>query len=285
MNENKLASVKQNVSAALEEDVGEGDITAQLIPADKIADAVVITRDKAVICGSEWVNEVFAQLSSELIITWHVKDGDVVEPNDRLFSIRGPARPILTGERSALNFLQTLSGTATVSRQYADLVAHTTVKLLDTRKTLPGLRLAQKYAVKTGGCFNHRIGLFDAFLIKENHIFSCGSISRAIKTARELAPEKPVEIEVESLEEFDQALTARADIIMLDNFSISDLKKAVTLNGTNPNAAKLEASGGITNETIIPLAETGVDFISIGALTKDCRSIDLSMRISLSQQL
>jgi nicotinate-nucleotide pyrophosphorylase (carboxylating) len=271
-------SIIRNVEAALNEDIGSGDITAQLIPSDKIAQAKVISRDKAVLCGSEWVNEVFKQVSTELKINWLFKDGDTVQANDTLFTLNGPARAILTGERSALNFLQTLSGTATTSQHYANLVAHTKVKLLDTRKTLPGLRLAQKYAVKCGGCHNHRVGLYDAFLIKENHIMACGSIKKAIDSARLISTSKPVEVEVESMNELEQALNAKADIIMLDNFSVDMLKKAVALTG---GKAKLEASGGITHETLIPIAETGVDYISIGALTKDCQSIDLSMRISI----
>ncbi len=274
----KQESITRNVELALDEDIGSGDITAQLIPADKYAQAKIITRENAILCGTDWVNTVFKKVSNDVKIEWAFKDGDTVQANDTLFTLDGPARAILTGERSALNFLQTLSGTATTSQHYANLVAHTNVKLLDTRKTLPGLRLAQKYAVKCGGCHNHRIGLFDAFLIKENHIMACGSITKAIESARDICSSKPVEIEVESLEELNQALSAKADIIMLDNFSIAMLEKAVSVTS---GKAKLEASGGITHETLVPIAETGVDFISIGALTKDCKSIDLSMRISI----
>jgi len=270
-------NINRNVDIALDEDIGSGDITAQLIPSDKIAQAKVISRDTAILCGSDWVNAVFNKISPKLKITWAFKDGDTVQANDTLFTLDGSARAILTGERSALNFLQTLSGTATTSHYYAALVAHTNVKLLDTRKTLPGLRLAQKYAVKCGGCHNHRIGLYDAFLIKENHIMACGSIEKAIKSARLISSSKPVEVEVESMNELEQALTAKADIIMLDNFSVEMLNEAVALTA---GQAKLEASGGITHETLVPIAETGVDYISIGALTKDCQSIDLSMRIS-----
>ncbi|MFT5716623.1 MAG: nicotinate-nucleotide pyrophosphorylase (carboxylating) [Oleiphilaceae bacterium] len=272
-----LESINRNVETALDEDIGSGDITAKLIPAEKIAHAKVISREKAVLCGSDWVNAVFKQVSDDLKINWLFKDGDTVQANDTLFTLDGPARAILTGERSALNFLQTLSGTATTSQYYANLVAHTNVKLLDTRKTLPGLRLAQKYAVKCGGCYNHRMGLYDAFLIKENHIMACGSIKKAITSARLISASKPVEVEVESINELEQALNAKADIIMLDNFSVEMLNNAVALTD---GKAKLEASGGITHETLIPIAETGVDYISIGALTKDCQSIDLSMRIS-----
>ena len=272
------ANILRNVEIALQEDIGTGDITAQLIPSEKKAKATVISREKAILCGTEWVDTVFKEISNELTVIWAFKDGDTVQANDTLFTLQGPARAILTGERSALNFLQTLSGTATTSHYYANLVAHTKVKLLDTRKTLPGLRLAQKYAVKCGGCHNHRIGLYDAFLIKENHIMACGSIKKAIDSARQISSSKPVEVEVESMDELEQALSAKADIIMLDNFSVEMLNAAVALTA---GRAKLEASGGITHDTLVPIAETGVDFISIGALTKDCQSIDLSMRINI----
>ncbi len=271
-------AIQASVQSALQEDIGSGDITAQLISEEKQAEAKVITREDAIICGIDWVNEVFKNVSDKLTIDWLVKDGDKVSANATLFTINGPARAILTGERAALNFLQTLSGTATLSHEYAKKVAHTKVQLLDTRKTLPGLRLAQKYAVKCGGCFNHRLGLYDAFLIKENHIMACGGIHEAIQQARIISAEKPVEVEVENLTEFDQALAAKADIIMLDNFSLADMEKAVFIN---QGRAKLEASGNVNFDTLVPIAETGVDFISIGALTKDCKSIDLSMRISL----
>lgn len=266
---------------ALSEDIGSGDITAQLIPAQNTASARVITREDCVFCGRLWVEEVFRQLDSEVAIEWHVEDGDQVKANTALFSLRGPARSLLTGERTALNFVQTLSGTATVSRHYAQQVAHTGVKLLDTRKTIPGLRLAQKYAVTCGGCFNHRIGLYDAFLIKENHIAACGSIAQAVAEAHRIAPGKPVEVEVENFAELNQALQANADIIMLDNFSVDDMKKAVAMTA---GRAKLEASGNITSETLVTIAETGVDFISIGGLTKHCRAVDLSMRVTTNTQ-
>ena len=263
------------VKRALEEDVGSGDITAALIPVEQMAKAKVIARETAVICGQDWVNTVFRLVDPNVKVHWHVEDGSKVEEDQVLFQLEGPARSLLTGERCALNFLQTLSGTATRSRSYADMVEGTGVKLLDTRKTLPGLRNAQKYAVKCGGCHNHRIGLYDAFLIKENHIAACGSIAAAISQAKINEPGKPVEVEVETLDEFQQALESGADIIMLDNFSMHDMRQAVA---TNAGKAKLEASGGITNESLRSYAETGVDFISIGALTKDCKSIDLSMR-------
>lgn len=272
------AVILDNVTTALQEDVGSGDITAELVPIDHQARARVITREAAVICGVEWVNEVFRQVDSRMALEWSVADGDHVEANTELFRLSGSARAILTGERSALNFLQTLSGTATVSAHYAAKVSSTQVKLLDTRKTLPGLRLAQKYAVRCGGCFNHRIGLFDAFLIKENHLIACGGITQAIEAARLNHPGKPVEVEVETMAQLEEALQAGANIIMLDNFTPDQMKQAVTFTA---GKAQLEASGNITDETLLTFASTGVDFISIGALTKHCRAIDLSMRIDL----
>lgn len=266
----------ESVAHSLREDIGDGDITAQLIPADKISTGRVITRESAVIAGRQWVDEVFRQVDPTLELTWNVQDGDRAEPESVLFSFQGPARGLLTAERAALNWLQTLSGTATACASFADQVAHTGVKLLDTRKTLPGLRLAQKYAVSCGGCYNHRIGLWDAFLIKENHIAACGSIARAVNEARRIAPGRPVEVETENLDELHQGLDAGADIIMLDEFSLEDMVKAVAVTA---GRAKLEASGGINANTLVPVAETGVDYISIGALTKDVRAIDLSMRL------
>jgi nicotinate-nucleotide pyrophosphorylase (carboxylating) len=272
------AEVEANVRRALLEDVGSGDITAQLIPAERLAKATVISRDAAVIAGTAWVDAVFRQLDPRVAVHWQVVDGDRVQPNQALFHLEGPARSLLTGERSALNFLQMLSGVATKARHYADMVAETQVKLLDTRKTLPGLRFAQKYAVTCGGCHNHRIGLFDAFLIKENHIAACGGIAQAIAAAHKIAPGKPVEIEVESLDELREALDAGADIVMLDELSLDDMREAVRLNA---GRAKLEASGGINDDTLLVIAETGVDYISIGAMTKDVKAVDLSMRLSL----
>ncbi|MDO6467342.1 carboxylating nicotinate-nucleotide diphosphorylase [Neptunomonas phycophila] len=269
-------TIEQNVKTALQEDIGDGDITARLIPESEQATARVISREHATISGTAWVDEVFRQVDAGMDISWNVKDGDQVTPNQALFTVTGSARSILTAERAALNFLQTLSGTATVSQQYADKVATTKVKLLDTRKTIPGLRLAQKYAVTCGSCYNHRIGLYDAFLIKENHIMACGGIKAAIETAQTTAPGKPVEIEVETLEQLHEALAADADIIMLDNFTLEQMREAVAI--TN-GKAKLEASGNITDETLVPIAETGVDYISIGALTKHCRAVDLSLRL------
>jgi nicotinate-nucleotide pyrophosphorylase (carboxylating) len=272
------AEIEANVRRALTEDIGSGDITAQLIPEERLAHATVITREAAVIAGTAWVDAVFRQLDPRVAVHWQVADGDHVQPNQPLFHLEGPARALLSGERSALNFLQCLSGVATRVAHYVDLVKGTSVKLLDTRKTLPGLRLAQKYAVTCGGGHNHRIGLYDAFLIKENHIAACGGITQAINAAHLIAPGKPVEVEVENLDELQQALDAGADIIMLDELSLDDMRTAVTLTA---GRAKLEASGGINDTTLRTIAETGVDYISIGTLTKDVRAVDLSMRLSL----
>lgn len=271
-------SRSQAVTQSLQEDIGSGDITAQLIPAERQASARVITRENAVIAGQAWVDEVFRQVDTTVDIEWFCQDGDRVEPDQVLFAVKGNARSLLTAERCALNWLQTLSGVATRCQRYADSVAHTAVKLLDTRKTVPGLRLAQKYAVTCGGCHNHRIGLYDAFLIKENHIAACGSIAEAVAAAHRIAPGKPVEIETENLDEFRQALIAGADIIMLDEFSLTDMQQAV---GENQGRAKIEASGGINENTLIPVAETGVDYISLGTLTKDLKAVDLSLRLSM----
>ncbi|HEY8939054.1 MAG TPA: carboxylating nicotinate-nucleotide diphosphorylase [Cellvibrio sp.] len=268
--------ITKTVQLALAEDIGTGDITAQLIAPDEQAEARVITREDCIFCGKAWVEEIFKQLDPNVEIHWHIEDGQAAPANSLLFTLKGSARSLLTGERAALNFVQTLSGTATTSHHYAQQVAHTQVKLLDTRKTIPGLRTAQKYAVACGGCHNHRIGLYDAFLIKENHIAASGGISEAVARAHQIAPGKPVEVEVETFAELEQALAAKADIIMLDNFSIDDMKKAVAITAKR---AKLEASGNINETTLIPTAETGVDFISIGGLTKHCRAVDLSMRL------
>jgi nicotinate-nucleotide pyrophosphorylase (carboxylating) len=269
-------TIKQDVANALAEDVGDGDVTAALIPAERRAHASVISRESGVICGRDWVDEVFRQLDPEVRVSWQVVDGEQTIPGRCLLELEGAARSLLTGERTALNFLQLLSGTATRCRHYANLVSGTGVRLLDTRKTVPGLRLAQKYAVSCGGCENHRIGLFDAFLIKENHIEACGSIATAVARARLQSPGKLVEVEVESMEELDQALDAVADRIMLDNFALQELRDAVLRTG---GRAELEASGGITEDQLRAVAETGVDCISIGALTKDVRALDLSMRL------
>jgi len=265
-----------NVRAALAEDIGSGDITAALIPADAQAQARVITREPGVMCGQSWVNLVFAQIDPAIRLEWQAGDGDTIGAGDTLFTVNGPARGLLTAERSALNFLQLLSGTASICQRYAALVAGTGVKLLDTRKTIPGLRAAQKYAVSCGGCYNHRMGLYDAFLIKENHISASGGIAAAVQAARRFAPGKPVEVEVESLDELEQALATDCDRVMLDNFSLQQMASAVERNA---GQAELEASGNVTEQTLRPIAETGVDYISIGALTKDCKALDLSMRL------
>ncbi|MFT4613183.1 MAG: nicotinate-nucleotide pyrophosphorylase (carboxylating) [Bacteroidia bacterium] len=270
------ALVLANVRAALTEDIGDGDITAALIPATERATGKVITREAGIMCGTPWVTTVFAELDSRVKLEWLVQDGAAVAAGDTLFTLSGPARSLLTGERAALNFLQLLSGTASTCARYAGIVADTKTKLLDTRKTIPGLRIAQKYAVRCGGCHNHRIGLYDAFLIKENHINACGGIGKAIDTARQNAPDKPVEVEVETREELEQALAAGADRVMLDNFSLADMTAAVQLNN---GKAELEASGNVTDATLLSIANTGVDYISIGALTKDCKAMDLSMRL------
>jgi nicotinate-nucleotide pyrophosphorylase (carboxylating) len=269
--------VQRNVEAALLEDIGSGDITAELLPADRISEATIITRDDGVICGRQWVDRVFATVDDRIDLEWCVDDGSRVSAGNVLLRATGPARGLLTAERTALNFLQTLSGTASKSYEYAQRVEGTGVRLLDTRKTLPGMRDAQKYAVRCGGCHNHRIGLYDAFLIKENHILACGGIHAAVIRARESAPGKPVEVEVETMDELLQAIDARCERVMLDNFDLAMLREAVKVTQSR---VELEASGNVTLETLRPIAETGVDFISIGALTKDCKSLDLSMRLS-----
>ena len=266
-----------DIKPFLDEDMGTGDITAAIIPAETSAIAKVITREAMILCGKPWFDAVFQHLDSNVSITWYANEGDVLEAGATLCKLNGPARPLLTGERTSLNLLQTLSATATQARLYADAVVGTHCKVLDTRKTLPGLRIAQKYAVACGGCYNHRIGLYDGVLIKENHIMAAGSISKAIQRARELTS-LTVEIEVESLSEFIEALAAKPDRIMLDNFSLEDLRVAIS---QNTGTIELEASGNIDLTNIRAIAETGVDFISIGALTKHIKAIDLSMRILL----
>ena len=278
--------VSRAVRAALLEDLGDAlttldqpdasaDITAQLIPADRMASARVITREAGVFCGQPWVDEVFVQLGGDVKVEWKVQDGEVLSPNQELFRLHGPARLLLTGERNALNFVQTLSGVATLTARYVAELEGTDCRLLDTRKTIPGLRTAQKYAVTCGGGKNHRIGLYDAYLIKENHILACGGIAEAISEARHLNPGKQVEVEVETLAELKQALAAHADIVMLDNFDVTMMREAVAIN---QGRAKLEVSGNVTLDTLAEFAATGVDFISVGALTKHVRALDLSMR-------
>lgn len=269
--------IEESVHTALKEDVGHEDVTSKLIPEDDFSIASVIAREDAILCGVDWFEETFSQLDHEIFIEWNADDGDVITANQQICNLSGSTRALLTGERTALNFLQTLSGTASLARQYADAVAGTGARILDTRKTIPGLRLAQKYAVSCGGCFNHRIGLYDAILIKENHILSIGSIKDAVEAARINSPELPVEVEVETIDELEQALSAKVERILLDNFSIEMLKQAVKINNKQ---TELEASGGITLDNIRSIAETGVDFISTGAITKDIKALDLSMRFS-----
>ena len=263
------------VRMALAEDIGSGDLTAELIPADSRSEATVISREAAVVCGAPWFDEVYRQLDPSVVVEWAVSEGQLVEPNQLLCTVRGASRSLLSGERSALNFLQALSGTATLARRYADVVAGTHAKVLDTRKTIPGLRLAQKYAVRCGGCTNHRIGLYDAILIKENHILAAGSIGAAIEKARRLHPGVKLEVEVEDLSELEQALAGQPDVIMLDNFDLALMRQAVEYV---QRRVPLEASGNVNLQTIRAIAETGVDYISIGGLTKDLKAIDLSMR-------
>lgn len=277
--------VTRTVAAALAEDVGTGDLTAQLVPADKRSHATVITREEAVMCGRAWVDEVFRQVDSCVQITWSAADGDRVNPNQALFAATGPARALLTGERNALNFLQTLSGVATITRKYVDAVAGTPCRILDTRKTIPGLRLAQKYAVRCGGGTNHRIGLFDAILVKENHIAAAGSIAAAVAAARKLNSNVLLEVEAENLDQLQQALDAQVDRILLDNFTHEDMRKAVSITRAHRNAGiTLEASGNLSLETVRAVAQTGVDFVSVGALTKHVRAVDLSMRFEVGDQ-
>ena len=267
--------LQTTVARALDEDIGTGDVTAGLIPAAKQASATVICREAAILCGTAWFNEVFRQLDPAVHIIWQHQDGERVTANAVLCTLQGSARSILSGERAALNFLQTLSATATATRRYVDLVAHTQCRILDTRKTLPGLRTAQKYAVVCGGGTNHRIGLYDRVLIKENHIMAAGSITAAIQQARQLHPGILVEVETENLQELAEATAAQADIIMLDEYSLADMREAVRLtDGRIP----LEASGGVSPETLVAIAETGVNFVSIGGITKHVRAVDLSMR-------
>ena len=267
--------ISKQVTLALAEDIGDGDVTAKLIPDDKLADARIISREPAILCGADWVSEVFNQLDTAIQIDWHCQDGDNIQSDQELCRLHGSARHLLSGERSALNFLQTLSATATQAHEYVMAVEGTGCRILDTRKTIPGLRLAQKYAVRCGGAYNHRIGLYDMVLIKENHISAAGSIQAAVDTARRLSPDIPLEVEVENLQQLQQALDADVDRILLDNMDIPTLKQAVQM--TNKRIP-LEASGGVTQETAREIAQTGVDYISIGSITKHIHAIDFSMR-------
>lgn len=267
--------IKSDVSQALAEDIGDGDVSAALINADSVLDTRLLIREDAVLCGTEWFNEVFQQCDPSIQINWLANDGNSLKADTVICEVSGPARALLSAERSALNFLQTLSGTATITRHYADLIEHTRCRILDTRKTIPKLRQAQKYAVSCGGGLNHRIGLFDAYLIKENHLAACGSITEAVKRARQSNPDLLLEVEVESIDQLQAAIDAGVDRALLDNFTIEEIRQAVTLNN---NQIQLEASGNITDQSLIEIASTGVDFISIGALTKHLRAIDYSLR-------
>lgn len=268
-------TIKDDVSRAIAEDMGDGDVSAQLIDPDKHLKTRLLVREDAVLCGTAWFNEVFHQCDEQIIVTWSAKDGELIKTDDVICEVSGPARALLSAERSALNFLQTLSGTATITRHYADLIKNTNCRILDTRKTIPNLRMAQKYAVICGGGLNHRIGLFDAYLIKENHLAACGGIAAAATRARSLNSELLLEIEVESVEQLQQAIDADVDRALLDNFSLAQIREAVALNNKR---IQLEASGNITEQSLIEIANTGVDFISIGALTKHLRAIDFSLR-------
>ena len=268
-------SVRKNVVAAIEEDLGSGDVTASLIQETTHISAKVTSREEAIFCGKLWVAETVRQMSDQVSVTWHVQDGDWLKKDQLLFSLEGPAKPILSAERTILNFCQLLSGTATKAYRYSQLLGNSKVQILDTRKTIPGLRIAQKYAVECGGCKNHRIGLFDAFLIKENHIISCGGIAEAIRLAKEKHTDLEIEVEVENLEELDEAIRAGADIALIDNFNVVKTKKAVEIA---KGKIKLEASGGISLTSLTEIADSGVDYISIGELTKEVIPVDLSMR-------
>jgi nicotinate-nucleotide pyrophosphorylase (carboxylating) len=272
------ADLARQVAAALAEDIGAGDLTAALIPPDRQGLATVITREAAVICGIPYVEEVFRQIDARVSLSWRVTEGGAAQPDQILFTVEGPARALLTGERTALNFLQLLSATASAAHTYALLLQGTECRLLDTRKTIPGLRTAQKYAVRVGGGTNHRMGLFDGILIKENHIMAAGSIANAVAKGKQSARKVPIEVEVETLDQLEQAIAAGADIALLDNFSLPLMREAVAMNSGSSNPLKLEASGGITHESIREIAETGVDFISVGSITKHVRAVDLSMR-------
>lgn len=267
---------RESILLFLREDIGSGDLTARIIAEQTSAHAAVITREKLVICGQKWFDAVFQELDDSVMIEWLVEEGAEVMAGELLCKLKGKARALLTGERTALNLLQTLSATATLARRYADQIAETSATVLDTRKTVPGLRKAQKYAVNCGGCTNHRVGLYDGILIKENHIIAAGSIQAAVSSARALGSSVPIEVEVESLDEVQQALDASADILLLDNFSNEMLRQAVVMNN---GQTKLEASGNVSLESILSIAETGVDYISVGALTKNIKAVDLSMRV------
>jgi len=274
--------VESQVGAALREDIGTGDVTSPLVPSDRRVRGHVVTREDAVLCGRPWVEATFGQLDPRIRLSWRASDGGRIVRDQILFEIEGSARPVLTGERTALNFLQLLSATATATRRFADAIAGTDCSILDTRKTLPGLRTAQKYAVRCGGGRNHRSGLYDLVLIKENHIIAAGSLAAAVAAGRAAAGGLQVEVEVETLQEFSAALQAGADIIMLDEFSLADMQAAVRINRSQPHPVKIEASGSVSLENVREIALTGVDYISVGAITKHVRAVDLSMRLEFA---
>jgi nicotinate-nucleotide pyrophosphorylase (carboxylating) len=274
--------IARQVAAALSEDLGGGDVTAALVPAQQQVRAQIVARETAILCGTDWATETFRQLDPGITLEWQAADGEPIAADQIILRISGAARPILTGERTALNFLQTLSATATAAHRYVEAVAGTGCRILDTRKTIPGMRLAQKYAARCGGAQNHRLGLHDMVLIKENHIIAAGSIATAVSTARQVSPGIPVEVEVESLAELDQALASGADIIMLDELSLDEMRTAVARNRERGSKARLEASGSVTLATVRDIALTGVDYISVGGITKHVQAVDLSMRVDFA---
>jgi len=276
------SDLAQQVTTALAEDIGDGDITARLVPAAQRVTGKVITREDAILCGRPWVTEVFRQLDPTVEVTWHADDGDRVAANQTLFEVAGLARPVLTGERTALNFLQLLSATATITRRFVDAIAGTRCEVWDTRKTIPGLRTAQKYAVVCGGGNHYRIGLFDQVLIKENHIAAAGSLTAAVAAARSAAGSRKIDVEVETMEELEEALRAGPDVILLDEFSLADMRTAVALNNAIGRRVTFEASGSVTLDNVRSVAETGVDYISIGSVTKHVHAVDLSMRLAFA---
>jgi len=276
------ADLGSQVAAALREDLGSGDVTAQLVPPDQRVRGRIITREDAIVCGRPWVDETFRQLDADIRLEWHAADSERIAAGQELVHIQGRARAVLSGERTALNFLQLLSATATAARRFVEAVAGTGCTILDTRKTLPGLRTAQKYAVRCGGAHNHRIGLYDMVLIKENHIAAAGSLLAAVTAAKRAGTGKPIEVEVESVAELEEALAAAPDVVMLDDFSQAELSAAVALKRARGGAVKLEASGNVTLDTVRTIAETGVDYVSVGALTKHIRAVDMSMRLEFA---
>lgn len=273
------ADLAEQVRAALSEDLGSGDVTAALVPSVQRVSGRIVCRESAVLCGRAWVEETFRQLDPAIRLVWRTEDGQSISAGEELVRLEGPARAVLSGERTALNFLQLLSGTATAARQFVDAIAGTGCTILDTRKTVPCLRTAQKYATRCGGARNHRMGLYDMVLIKENHIIAAGSIAAAVAAARRLSPEVPVEVEVETLAEFDEALASGCDVVMLDELSLDDMREAVRRRNAHAGRTRIEASGSVSLETVREVAETGVDFISVGAITKHVRAIDLSLRL------